>query len=446
MKQETGQPDIDASSAVPEGPTPARRGRLAMFRPLKIRDFALLWTGFSVSLLGDGIYYVALPVQVYALSNVTTALSLVGVAWTLPLVLFLLFGGLISDRFDRRRVLIAADLIRVAAIGAIGVLSVAGVLELWHMIILVAFYGIGNALFNPAFGAIVPDIVPKEQLTEANALHQFVKPFMLRLIGPGLGGLIVAFMGAGGAFLINAATFGVSACALALMTPTTRVASGDITVASVRADLAVGFSYVRSQTWLWGTLLAAACALLTFFGPFQVLVPFVIKNNLGGGPEDIGLVYAFAGAGGILGAVVIGQRGLPRKHVLFMYVAWSVSALAIAGFGLATSLWHMWLAAFVMAASNTAAMVVWGTLLHRLVPPDLRGRAHSFDWLVAVALVPVSFALTGPIANAVGERATLIGAGILGAASTLLFLVLIKGLRATESDRSVTSPQSSSIS
>jgi hypothetical protein len=91
-------------------------------------------------------------------------------------------------------------------------------------------------------------------------------------------------------------------------------------------------------------------------------------------------------------------------------------------------------------------MVVWGTLLHRLVPPDLRGRAHSFDWLVAVALVPVSFALTGPIANAVGERATLIGAGILGAASTLLFLVLIKGLRATESDRSVTSPQSSSIS
>lgn len=408
-----------------------------MFRPLKVRDFAKLWTGLSVSLLGDGIYYVALPIQVYAMSNVPTALSIVGVAWTLPLVLFLLLGGLISDRFDRRRVMIVADLIRFAAIGSIGVLSVTGALELWHIIVLVAFYGIGDALFNPAFGAIVPDVVPQELLTEANALDQFIKPVMLRLIGPAIGGLLVGLLGPGEAFLIDGVTFSVSAVAIYFMRTRPRHAGGVVTVASIRSDLATGFSFVRSHPWLWGTLLAAAMALLTFFGPFQVLVPYVIKNQLGGSPQDIGWVYAIGGAGGILGAIVVGQRGLPRKHILFMYLSWAVTGLAISGFGLANSLWQMWLASLVMAATNTASMVVWGTLLHRLVPRDMRGRVHSFDWLVSVALVPLSFALTGPIANAIGEQATLVGAGLLSASSILVFLVCVKGLRATEGDGSI---------
>jgi MFS family permease len=408
-----------------------------MFRPLKVRDFAKLWTGLSVSLLGDGIYYVALPIQVYAISNVPTALSIVGVAWTLPLVLFLLLGGLISDRFDRRRVMIVADLIRFAAIGSIGVLSVTGALELWHIIVLVAFYGIGDALFNPAFGAIVPDVVPQELLTEANALDQFIKPVMLRLIGPAIGGLLVGLLGPGEAFLIDGVTFFVSAVAIYFMRTRPRHAGGVVTVASIRSDLATGFSFVRSHPWLWGTLLAAAMALLTFFGPFQVLVPYVIKNQLGGSPQDIGWVYAIGGAGGILGAIAVGQRGLPRKHILFMYLSWAVTGLAISGFGLANSLWQMWLASLVMAATNTASMVVWGTLLHRLVPRDMRGRVHSFDWLVSVALVPLSFALTGPIANAIGEQATLVGAGLLSASSILVFLVCVKGLRATEEDGSI---------
>ena len=408
-----------------------------MFRPLKVRDFAKLWTGLSISLLGDGIYYVALPIQVYAISNVPTALSVVGVAWTLPLVLFLLLGGLISDRFDRRRVMIVADLIRFAAIGSIGLLSVAGVLELWHIIVLVAFYGIGDALFNPAFGAIVPDVIPQELLTEANALDRFIKPFMLRLIGPAIGGLLVGLLGPGEAFLIDGATFFLSAVAIYFMRAKSRHTGGDVTVASIRSDLATGFRFVRSHPWLWGTLLAAAMALLTFFGPFQVLVPFVIKNELGGSPQDIGWVYAMGGAGGILGAIAVGQRGLPRKHILFMYLSWSVSGLAISGFGLANSLWQMWVASLLMAATNTASMVVWGTLLHRLVPAEMRGRVHSFDWLVSVALVPLSFALTGPIANAVGEQATLVGAGLLSAVSILVFLVCVKGLRATETDGSI---------
>lgn len=435
MKDIEVQGAIDASPAPPEAPSVARPSRVAMLRPLKQRDFALLWTGMSVSLLGDGIYYVALPWQVLQISNAATAVSIVGVAWTLPMVLFLLLGGIISDRFDRRRVMIVADLMRGVAIAGAGLLSVTGGLELWNLMILVAFYGVGDAIFNPAFGAIVPDVVPEHLLTEANSLDQFVKPLALRLVGPGLGGVIVAAFGPGGAFLVDGGTFMVSAAAILLMRPRRRRHPSEHS--SLREELAAGLKFVRSRPWLWGTLLAAAMALLTFFGPFQVLVPYVVKNELNASASDLGWIYAIGGAGGIIGAIAVGQRGLPRKHILFMYVCWGISALAISGFGLATSLWHMWAASFVMAATNTASLVVWGTLMHRLVPRDMMGRVHSFDWLVSVSLVPVSYALTGPLSEAIGARTTLVAAGLVSGLSTIAFLFAIKGLRATETDGSL---------
>lgn len=436
MDEQRAQSPAETAPVPPESSEPARRGRVAMFRPLKVRDFALLWSGMSVSLLGDGIYYVALPWQVLQLSNAATALSVVGVAWTLPMVLFLLLGGVISDRFDRKRVMIVSDLIRFAAIGAVGLLSVVGALELWHVLVFVAFYGIGDALFNPAFGAIVPDVVPSEMLTEANSLDQFVKPFALRLIGPAVGGLSVHLMQAGGALLLDAATFIVSAGCVALMRPHPHDRSAE-EGEGVLANIATGFRFVRSQVWMWATLCAAAIALLTFFGPFQVLVPILVKDVLGGTARDLGLVYALGGAGGIIAAIAVGQHGLPRRHILFMYTCWILAALGIAGFGLAQNIGEMMLASFLMAGLNTASMVVWGTLMHRLVPTRMMGRVHSFDWLVSVALTPISFALTGPVAAAVGARATLVGAGVLGSASTLAFLVLVKGLRDTERDGSV---------
>src|SRR3712207_1008718 len=144
-------------------------GRLGILRPLRIRDFALLWTGLSISLLGDGIYFVAIAWQVYELSNAPTALSIVGLAWAVPAVLFMLIGGVLSDRFERRKVMIASDLIRGVAVAGIGILSFTGALELWHVVALVAVWGIGEALFGPALGALVPDIVPGEQIVQANS-------------------------------------------------------------------------------------------------------------------------------------------------------------------------------------------------------------------------------------------------------------------------------------
>ena len=167
--------------------------------------------GQAISLLGDGVYLVAIAWLVYDLSNAPSALALVGVAWTLPMVAALLFTGVLTDRVERRRVLVAADLLRGAAIGAMAVLALTGAIELWHVVVLVVAYGLGEALFGPAFTAIMPGVVPRDELLQANALKELMEPLGLRFAGPALGGLLIAVAGVGTALLVDAATFVLSA-------------------------------------------------------------------------------------------------------------------------------------------------------------------------------------------------------------------------------------------
>jgi MFS family permease len=162
-----------------------------------------------------------------------------------------------------------------------------------------------------------------------------------------------------------------------------------------------------------------------------VLLPYLVKNLLEGSAGDLGLVFATGGLGAILAALAMGQHRLPRKHITFMYVAWTISSGAVAIYGVATELWHAMAAAFVAGAVSTAGMVVWMTLMQQRVPRHLLGRVTSFDWFVSIGLIPVSYALTGPIAEAVGARETLIGAGVLGAFFTIVFLFL-PGMRDSE--------------
>jgi Transmembrane secretion effector len=402
-----------------------------ILRPLAIRDFALLWTGAAVSLLGDGVYIVAIAWQVYELSDTPTALSLVGVAWTLPMAAFLLVGGVVSDRFDRREIMIATDLVRAVAVAVIAVLSITGGLELWHLILLAVVFGTGDAFFGPAFNSVVPQIVPQRLLVQANSLDQFIRPFMMALAGPAIGGLTVAALGAGAAFALDAGSFLLSAVAISLMSAGHKVDRGDEEPRSAFADMREGFRFVRQHAWLWGTLLGAAISLLAFWGPVEVLVPFRIKNDLGGGADAFGLVLAAGGVGAILAAVAMAQLGLPRKHMTFMYVAWAVGCLGIAGLAFATVLWQAMVSSFAQQALFASGLIVWGTLIQTLVPARLLGRVTSLDWFVSTCLVPVSFALTGPVAAAAGAEATLAGAGVLAAAATLLCL-LIPGIRDTE--------------
>src|SRR3954451_23922290 len=196
---------------------PGGYSRVRLLAPLRHRDFRLMWGGMCVSLIGDGVFLVAMAWQVYALSNVPTALSTVGIAMTVPTIAFLLLGGGVSDRFDRRRVILASDVARAAAVGIIAVLALAGWLQLWHIVVLAAVYGTGTGFFAPAFDAIVPELLPTEALGQANSLDQFVRPLALRLAGPALGGLLITAGGAGLAFAIDAASFLASAAAVLAM-------------------------------------------------------------------------------------------------------------------------------------------------------------------------------------------------------------------------------------
>ena len=411
------------------------RERLAasrMLRPLRRRDFALLSAGSVASLLGDGFFHVALAWQVYTISNVPTALSVVFLAISLPNVLLVLVGGVFADRYDRRKMMVAADLVRAAALGGIAVLSALGVLEVWHIAALVVFVGAGDAFFNPASTAFLPDLVPDEDLPAANALAGMYRPIMIRMIGPALAGLVVAAFGPAPAFAIDAASFLVSAGFIwAIRARPLPRAVVDHSLRATIAEVAEGFRYTRSQPWIWATLLSAMFSLLIFVGPIEVLVPFVIKNKLELGPEALGLIFAFGGIGSLVMSVLIGVVGLPRKRVTVMYVAWALGVGATALYGAMTSLWQALAISFLLQASFMLGQVIWTTMLQQLVPRELLGRVSSLDWLMSIGLVPVSYALTGPVSGALGPDMTLILAGLLG--SLFMFgLLFVPGVRDPE--------------
>jgi DHA3 family tetracycline resistance protein-like MFS transporter len=408
---------------------PGGFSRVRLLAPLRHRDFRLLWSGMCVSLLGDGIFLVAMAWQVYALSNAPSALAMVGIAMTLPTIACLLLGGVVSDRFDRRRVILATDVVRGLAVGLIAVLALAGALQLWHIAVLVALYGVGTGFFAPAFDALVPELLPAEELGQANSLDQFVRPLALRLVGPAIGGVLVAAFGAGSAFALDAASFMASGAALLCMRA--RPGTGSVSAGSLGADLRTGFDYVRRHVWLWGTFAAAAIAYLAFMGPTEVLLPFIVKNNLHGSAADLGLVLAAGGIGSVACAVAMGQGGLPRREMTFIYVVWTLATLAVAGYGVATAVWQLMVVSVAFNALETAGTIVWATVKQRNVPVSLLGRVSSLDWLISIGLLPLSLALTGPISGAIGARSTLIGAGVVGGAVTLAALYL-PGMREVE--------------
>jgi MFS family permease len=353
------------------------------------------------------------------------------VAETVPLVAFVLVGGVVSDRFERRRVLIASSALRGLCVGLLGLLAVTGRIELWHLFAITAFYGAGAAFSGPASGAIIPDLVPRHLLVQANSLWQFVRQLAFMFVGPAVGGLVVHQLGVGTAFLVDAASFGVAIVMLTLMHPRPAAAQAGDGPTSMRRDIAEGLRFVRENVWLWGTLGWALVALFLLFGPFQVLLPYLVRNELGGDAGDLGLVFAFGGLGALLVSLVIGQTGLPRRHITFMYGLWVIASLQIAAYALVDLPWQAMAISFAGEACWAGGLLVWVTLMQRVVPTELLGRVKSVDWLLSIGLVPVSYAVTGPVAGWLGVKPVLAGAGIAASLLTLLFFFL-PGMRDTE--------------
>jgi DHA3 family tetracycline resistance protein-like MFS transporter len=401
-----------------------------MLAPLRLRDFRLLWTGLAVSLLGDGVYVVAIAWQAYQISNSPFALAVTGVAWTLPSVIVLPFSGALSDRAGRRPLMIAANLLRALAALAIGLLAVAGSVEIWHLILLSVVFGMGEALFGPSFTAIVPEIVPEHLLVQANSLDQAMRPLAMQFLGPALGGALVASVGPGSAFLFDAATLLFAALMLTLMR--TRTAARAPAQSRLLEDMRDGARYVRTQVWLWATLLGFSVAVLVFWGPIEVLVPYLVKNDIGGGAGGFGLVLAAGGAGAILAAVTISVVGLPARRLGLVYAAFIVAGYGTALYGVAQALWQMAVIAALAGACFSAGLVAWSTTMQSRVPTELLGRVSSLDWMVSISLLPVSFAVVGPVSRVLGVRETLILAGTVAGTILLLVLAAVPELREPE--------------
>jgi MFS family permease len=419
---------------------PGGVAQVGLLRPLADREFRKLWIAMCVSLLGDGAFLVAVAWQVYELSNTPAAMSVVGIAMTIPTIVFLLVGGVASDRFDRRMVMVAADLLRAGAGGALAVLALSGGLAVWHIAVIAAVYGTGAAFFAPAFDALVPDIVPRDRLAQANALDQLVRPLVLRMAGPAVGGLLVAATGAGVVFALDGASFVFSAAMLVAMRAAPSPQRGP--AQSVRRDLAEGWRFVRGRAWLWATFASAAVAYLCFMGPVEVLIPYVVKNDLGGSARDLGLVFAAGGVGSVACALAMGQRDIPRRGITFIYVCWTLATVAVAGYGLSSAIWQLMLAALAFNALETAGTIVWATLKQRHVPRRMLGRVSSLDWLISIGLLPVSFALTGPVSSVLGSQGTLVAAGLVGAVVTGA-AYFTPGMRDVEGDAVPVSPDAS---
>jgi hypothetical protein len=303
------------------------------------------------------------------------------------------------------------------------------VIELWHVVALAVPFGVGQALFAPAYQAVIPEIVPRPLLVQANSLYSLTEPISFRFAGPAIGGLLVAGVGPGPAFLADAGTFAFSAVCMWLMRARPAASSGP--AMPVRREIAEGFRFVRSHAWLWGTLTAALLGLLLYYGPFEVLLPYLIRNDIGAGAGGFGLVLAASGLGAIGAALVLGERGLARNHVVLMFFGFGLGLGCLALYPLTQALAVAMAVGAVSGVCFTIGDVTWSTLIQSHVPGEMLGRVSSLDWMVSFGLVPVSFALAGPVAEALGVTETMIGAGVLSAAVFLAFL-LVPGVRDPE--------------
>ncbi|TAP43456.1 MFS transporter [Arthrobacter sp. S39] len=388
---------------------------LKALRPFAHREYRVLIAALAISIFGSGMWAVAMVYQVIHLGGGPLELSLVATGGSVGLVAFVLAGGIAADRFPQRLLIIAVEGANLAVIAGISALSIAGWLQIWHLAVGAFVLGVGAAFFFPAYSAILPRILPPEDLLAANGMEGTMRPTLQQAAGPAVAGILVA------ALSPAHAVTGVAACHLmafiilnflgqhALDAPAngSEAGGGDDggmtgkrrPKSSFFHDLREGISYTLRTPWLLWTLLWACISVLFLIGPIEVLLPFVVRDQLGGDSSMFGFLLAIMGVGGAAASLVTASLRLPRRYLTVMMVSWGVGSLPLAAVGIMDNFWALAAALFIFGATGSVGMVIWGTLLQRRVPPHLLGRVSSLDFFVSLALMPVSMALAGPAAE-----------------------------------------------
>ncbi|MDQ0076485.1 MFS transporter [Arthrobacter oryzae] len=377
-------------------------------RPFVHREYRVLIAALAVSIFGSGMWAVAMVYQVIHLGGGPLELSLVATAGSVGLVAFVLAGGIAADRVPQRLLIIAVEGTNLAVIAAVSGLAMAGWLQLWHLAVGAFVLGVGAAFFFPAYSAILPRILPPEDLLAANGMEGTMRPILQQAAGPAVAGILVA------ALSPSHAVTGVAACHLlafiilnflgrhALDAPgAERGPAGERAKTSFFHDLREGVSYTVRTPWLLWTLLWACISVLFLIGPIEVLLPFVVRDQLDGDSRMFGFLLAVMGVGGAAASLATASFPLPRRYLTVMMVSWGAGSLPLAAVGIMDSFWMVAAALFIFGATGGIGMVIWGTLLQRRVPPHLLGRVSSLDFFVSLALMPISMALAGPAAAVV---------------------------------------------
>ncbi len=381
------------------------------------RDFRLLWLGQTGSAFGDALVGVALAFAVLEVGGTAADLGIVFAAFSVPRVLLTLAGGVWSDRLPRQRVMVACDLVRAVTQAVVSAVLITGNGQTWHLVVLAAVMGSAHAFFVPATTGLMPQVVSRGRLQQANALVS-ISQSVAHIFGPLAAGLIVATAGAGWAFAIDGVSFLLSAGFLMAM----RVpAAFSEERRSFVGELVDGWREVRSRSWVLAAILTFALSNASL-GAFQVLGPIVATRDLGGA-ASWGVILAGGAIGGVLGGA-ISLRWKPRRPLvpgfLVMAVATVQLLLLVPPFPAPVVALGTMVAFGGIVLSNT----LWDTMLQQHIPSALMSRVSSWDWMVSLLLQPLAFAAVGPMSETIGVRETLLLAAGIGIAANLAVLTV----------------------
>lgn len=411
-------PPLDPPTGEPTGTAIGRA-----LAPLRGSAYRRLAVALVLSTFASGVWAVAIVWEVIRIGGGPGQLSVVAASGTLGVIIPALLGGVVADRIAQKSILLADALLQCAGMALAAALALTHLSSVTELAVVSFVLGVGMAFYYPAYSAWLPALVPPEQLQAVNGFEGMVRPGVHQAIGPAVAGAAVASINPAAAMLIASAA---SLCAFfALLTvPRTDVrrdlGDGAGSPPPVLRDLREGLAYLRQTPWLCATLAFAALMTLVMLGPMEVLIPFLIKDQLGGGARDHSYVLAAFGIGGALGSLVMAGLRMPRRYLTLMVLGWGMAGLPFFVIGTADRIWPVIASGLVIGALFSAPQVIWGTLLQRRVPPHMLGRVSSLDFFVSISLMPASMALAGPVAHAIGLRQTF----LLAAGAPIVFAVL----------------------
>ena len=384
--------------------------------PLRERQFAWYYTARLVSTLGSMMAPVALTFAVLDISNSASALGQVLAARTIPLVVFLLFGGVIADRLPRATVMLVSNLLAALTQGVVAFLVLSGAAHLWMLIVLEGVNGTVSAFSFPAMASIVAQLAPRSHLRQANALLSFSRGG-LSIIGPTLAALIVVTAGAGWALAFDAVTWLLAdACMTRIRLPR-RERSGESQ--SMLRELREGWSVFVGNTWLWVVVAAFGVLNAIHAGAWFTLGPALAKNTFGA--KGWGYVLSAESLGLLLMTVVMLNVSI-RRPLLAGMVGMSLFSVPLLMLGLDPHVPTLVVAAFVAGAGTEVFSIGWSLAMQENIDDEVLSRAYSYDALGSFVAMPVGQIVYGPLGAAFGYRKVLVVSGVVYLAVCLLTL------------------------